>query len=47
MLPWGGLVLGLIVMAVAVAVRQMISMRDSRDLIVSDAADRARPTAPA
>jgi diguanylate cyclase (GGDEF)-like protein len=37
MLPWGGLVLGLIVMAVAVAVRQMISLRDKRDLIVSDA----------
>jgi diguanylate cyclase (GGDEF)-like protein len=36
MLPWGGLVIALIVMAGASAVRQMISLRDSRDLNVSD-----------
>jgi diguanylate cyclase (GGDEF)-like protein len=37
LVPWGGLVFGLIVMTGAVAVRQLISLRDSRDLIVSDA----------
>ena len=37
LLPWGGLVFGLIVMTGAVAVRQLISLRESRDLIVSDA----------
>ncbi|WP_244876163.1 putative bifunctional diguanylate cyclase/phosphodiesterase [Winogradskya consettensis] len=36
LLPWGGLVLGLIVMTAAVLFRQVISLRDSRDLIVSD-----------
>ncbi|AGZ42293.1 putative bifunctional diguanylate cyclase/phosphodiesterase [Actinoplanes friuliensis] len=36
MLPWGGLVLGLIVMASAMAARQMFSLRDTRDLVVSD-----------
>jgi diguanylate cyclase len=35
--PWGGLVSGLIVMTGAVAARQLISLRDSRDLSVSDA----------
>ncbi|MEV6633245.1 bifunctional diguanylate cyclase/phosphodiesterase [Actinoplanes sp. NPDC051470] len=37
MLPWGGLVLGLITMAAAITVRQVISLRDSRDQIVTDA----------
>ena len=37
MLPWGGLVLGLITMAGAITVRQVISLRDSRDQIVTDA----------
>ncbi|AGZ42824.1 putative bifunctional diguanylate cyclase/phosphodiesterase [Actinoplanes friuliensis] len=36
MMPWGGLVIGLIVMAAAVMLRQVISLRDSRDLVVSD-----------
>ena len=36
MLPWGGLVIGLIVMAVAVAVRQVLAQRDARDLVISD-----------
>ena len=36
MFPWGGLVIGLIVMATATAIRQTISLRDSRDLVVSD-----------
>ncbi len=34
--PWGGLVVGLILMTGAVAVRQLISLRDSRDLNVTD-----------
>jgi diguanylate cyclase (GGDEF)-like protein len=33
---WGGLVCGLIVMTCAAALRQMISMRESRDQIISD-----------
>jgi diguanylate cyclase (GGDEF)-like protein len=36
MLPWGGLVCGLIVMTCAVSARQVISVRDSRDLILVD-----------
>jgi diguanylate cyclase (GGDEF)-like protein len=36
LLPWGGLVIGMIVMTGAIAFRQLISLRDSRDLIVSD-----------
>ena len=36
-MTWSGLVIGLIATTVAVAVRQIISVRDSRDLIVSDA----------
>jgi diguanylate cyclase len=36
LMPWGGLIIALIVMAGATAVRQMISLRDSQDLIVSD-----------
>ena len=36
LLNWGGLVLGLIVMTGAVAVRQLLSLRDSRDQIVTD-----------
>ncbi|GAA2580273.1 hypothetical protein GCM10010435_66990 [Winogradskya consettensis] len=35
-LLWGGLVLGLIVMTTSIMLRQVISLRDSRDLIVSD-----------
>jgi diguanylate cyclase (GGDEF)-like protein len=35
-LPWGGLVSGLVVMTAAVATRQVISLRVSRDLIVTD-----------
>ena len=36
MLPWGGLVLGLITMNAAITTRQVISLRDSRDQIVTD-----------
>ena len=36
-LLWGGLVFGLILMTGAVAARQLIAQRDSRDLIVTDA----------
>ncbi|GAA0583663.1 hypothetical protein GCM10010172_80740 [Paractinoplanes ferrugineus] len=36
-LPWGGLVLGLIVMTCAAAARQMLSLRTSRELLITDA----------
>jgi diguanylate cyclase (GGDEF)-like protein len=36
-LPWGGLVLGLIVMTCAAAARQMMSLRTSRELLITDA----------
>jgi diguanylate cyclase len=36
MLPWGGLICGLVVMTCAVSARQLISLRDSRDLILCD-----------
>jgi diguanylate cyclase (GGDEF)-like protein len=36
MLPWGGLVCGLIVLTCAVSARQQMSLRESRDLIVTD-----------
>jgi diguanylate cyclase (GGDEF)-like protein len=37
LLPWGGLVIGLIVMTAAAMVRLTISVRASRDLVTSDA----------
>ena len=36
MLPWGGLVLSLITMNAAITTRQVVSLRDSRDQIVTD-----------
>ncbi|MFI5930740.1 putative bifunctional diguanylate cyclase/phosphodiesterase [Actinoplanes sp. NPDC051494] len=36
LLPWGGLVVGLIVMTAAIMARQVISLRDSRELVVTD-----------
>ncbi|AGL18099.1 bifunctional diguanylate cyclase/phosphodiesterase [Actinoplanes sp. N902-109] len=36
LLPWGGLVAGLLVMTAAIMARQVISLRDSRELIVTD-----------
>ncbi|WP_067499139.1 bifunctional diguanylate cyclase/phosphodiesterase [Actinoplanes sp. TFC3] len=36
LLPWGGLVLGLITMNAAITTRQVISLRESRDQIVTD-----------
>ncbi|MEV6347477.1 bifunctional diguanylate cyclase/phosphodiesterase [Actinoplanes sp. NPDC051851] len=35
-LPWGGLVCGLIGMTCAAAARQMMSLRDSRELLITD-----------
>ncbi|GIF24056.1 diguanylate cyclase (GGDEF)-like protein [Actinoplanes tereljensis] len=35
-LPWGGLVIGLSVMTCAAAARQMISLRESRQLLITD-----------
>ncbi|MFI5934380.1 putative bifunctional diguanylate cyclase/phosphodiesterase [Actinoplanes sp. NPDC051494] len=36
LLPWGGLVSALIVMTAAIMARQVISLRDSRELVVTD-----------